>query len=268
MLRVSGENIEWGIFPNNEIYLDWQWDKIDRMKITFHFIENNSLMELYFFVKEVVRRNPRVKIDLWITYMPYSRMDSPENNRVFTLKHVADMINSLMFDRVFIIEPHSDVTCALIDRSIKVPVTVPLFKMALGFRDFYFDTNEDIVVFPDAGAQKNFNSIPVKNRILNTVMPLHVPFGLNPNGKHVVIVDDLCSGGRTFHYIAEAIMKIYEPRAISLIVTHIETTAVDGPLYNNEYISNVVCTDSLDTVTHLGDVVVRSVPIEQFIENN
>lgn len=70
--------------------------------------ENDEDITHLIFLKGHLDEN-KAKTKLIIGYMPYSRMDRTEGMRVFTLKYLCKIINSLNFESVEIYEPHSDV---------------------------------------------------------------------------------------------------------------------------------------------------------------
>ena len=51
---------------------------------------------------------------LYMPYVPDARMDRvKKENEIFTLKYFAQTINSLHFDKIEVLDPHSDVSVAL-----------------------------------------------------------------------------------------------------------------------------------------------------------
>lgn len=255
MIYLNGSMVVFEKFPNNEMFFDMVYNQgKEQFKIIFKFKDNSTLMELFMLVKEIRRLYPEAIIELVIAYMPYSRMDRSEENRVFSLKHIADFINDLNFHSVRILQPHSDVTCALINRSVKVDVTEWLFDYALRVYDFDWQYT-DAIMFPDAGAQNSMKNMCRENIILGskrrdfstgriTDYNMNIPEGYDVKGKHIVIVDDLCSKGGTFIWAA-SILRAYEPRKISLIVTHMEETVYKGDLLESPLIDYILTTDTI-----------------------
>jgi ribose-phosphate pyrophosphokinase len=193
--------------------------------------------------------------ELTIYYMPYSRMDRSENGSAFTLKYIADFINSLNFPDVEIIEPHSDVCMALINNSHARYITVdmlPDVKKAIGFREDF-----DFIFFPDAGAQKRYGSkikakweiVGFKHRDFETgkITKLEIVGHLPENLRDVkiLIVDDLCSKGGTFMLAAEE-LKNRGANEIYLMVGHCENTIHEG---------NVLCTDLIQGVYTTNSII-------------
>ena len=63
-------------------------------------------------------------------------------------------------------------------------------------------------------------------------------------GKNVLIVDDICSRGGTFYHSAKALKEAGAAR-ISLYVTHLEKTVLDGELFTSGLIEAIYTTDSI-----------------------
>ena len=145
---------------------------------------------------------------------------------------IAPIINLQKFNRVTILDPHSDVLEACIDNFQKI-TNVNFAKEAID------DINSDItLVSPDAGALKKIydvatavdcSDIIVANKLRDLksgkIIRTDVPnLDQEPGSKTFVIVDDICDGGRTFVEIAKAIRdvrakSIYNDK-IYLVVTH------------------------------------------------
>ena len=85
---------------------------------------------------------------LKISYMPYSRMDRDMPDMAFSLKYIAEIINSLNFDNVQILTPHSNVTPALINNVEAI--------YDVGVAEAYQHSNSDYIFYPDNGACKSF----------------------------------------------------------------------------------------------------------------
>ncbi|WMT39306.1 hypothetical protein RE628_17795 [Paenibacillus sp. D2_2] len=122
-------------------------------EIIFKYENDSDLIKLLF-VKSFLDSHFCKECLLTIVYMPYSRMDRVQDASVFALKYVSKMINDMHFDYVKVIEPHSDVTMALLDRSIaNSPTTFLLHEVMM---ELDFDIENDYLFFPDQGTQKRF----------------------------------------------------------------------------------------------------------------
>lgn len=190
---------------------------------------NNALREIGF-----------TKISLFATYLLGARSDRKfANGTCNYLKHVvATVINSQKFKQVYVYDPHSDVTEGVIDNFIKVH-NLDFIECVIS--DIKSKNYKNIVlVSPDSGALKKtyciaeFCKIPDMiiatkhrsigdNAISNTTLSSTSQF---VSDSTLVIIDDICDGGRTFKHLANLIhntkFKNDEPFTghIILVVSH------------------------------------------------
>lgn len=256
MIKLNGNIVEFGNYPNKETSFTMEADFIDSEHnvITYKYDGDASLIKLMLLKKEIDLYAPNAISALVIAYMPYSRLDRTVENIVFTLKHVASFINSLNFNGVVVLEPHSDVTCGALDNATGVSLTEILFQDAVGSGNIEFNPDEDFLCFPDAGAQKSYAGIGnyktcvgIKHRDFETgwikSLKIFVPEG-DISGKNVVILDDLCSKGGTFMLTAKA-LKDLGAKTVTLIVSHCEETILDGDVLKTDLIDKVVTSNTI-----------------------
>jgi ribose-phosphate pyrophosphokinase len=178
-------------------------------------------------LKEVGVKN----ISLYIPYCIGARSDRKfmEGGINYVKTVIAPIINSQGYNKVTILDPHSDVLEACINNFEKVD-NVDLVSFAL--QDYFlskgFETwsasNFDGMRFisPDAGALKkvfhvadavkyrNEVIIASKHRNLETgkIDYTNVPMSIRDADKDVFIIDDICDGGRTFIEIAKVVDEV------------------------------------------------------------
>jgi ribose-phosphate pyrophosphokinase len=191
---------------------------------------------------------------------------------------IAPIINSQGYNKVTILDPHSDVLEACINNFEKldnVDLVSFAFKdyfLSKGFRFYTWSpSNFDGVRFisPDAGALKkvfhvaealkyrNEVIIASKHRDLETgkIDYTNVPMSVNDADKDVFIIDDICDGGRTFIEIAKAVEEVrklsssVKPEHYGknyLIVTHGIFSA--GYAQLGEYFEKIYTTNSVKDI--------------------
>jgi len=177
---------------------------------------------------------------LVLPMIPGSRQDriNPSGDYLFTLKSVAKALNARRFPSVTVLDPHSDVGPALIDRCQVVAAS------------FASDRKYDGVIAPDGGAEKRAYRIasslgvPLyhawKSRDVKT--GALAGFGIEPlPAGNYLVVDDICDGGGTFIGLADLI-DARGARA-DLYVTHGLFTKGTKPLLDR--FACVFCTDSV-----------------------
>lgn len=256
MLWLNGKLVGIQPFPNGESRVNGEQiaettDSSENL-LTFKYERDGDLIQLML-VKKHLDRLGCTDTYLRLLYMPYSRMDRAEyETTVFTLKYVAEFINSLNFKEVNVVEPHSDVTCALLDRSYATYPTIGLIENVANLVGF--DKERDYLFFPDAGAQKRYSKVTgyqsfvgYKHRDFQTgkITSLELVGQPPTTGYKAIIVDDLCSYGGTFLASAN---KLREAGAseVYLLIAHCELAIFKGELLkSNSPIDKVFTTNSI-----------------------
>lgn len=261
-------------FPDNTLHVNFPDDEI-------HAIEWKYESDAELFTLICARRHyADYHIRLILPYIPNARMDRvKDENDVFTLKYFCEIINSLNFDEVWVLDPHSNVSLALLDRVSQIPVMNTIHECLnrlvyeIG-HDSDHETREkvyqDLVLFfPDEGSMKRYSSevdfLPyafgIKKRDWKTgqIQGLQLMNGELVKDKNVLIIDDICSRGGTFYHAAKA-LKEAGAANIYLYVTHAENTMVKGDMYNDPnlikkiYTVETIFDSNLDTL-HKVDVI-------------
>lgn len=161
-------------------------------------------------------------IHLVLKYCPYARQDRVcDKGESFGLKVFANIINASSFTSVGIIDPHSDVAPALFTNGYSIDLAESFDKK--------YTENIDYLVSPDAGANKKVFKLSQKynipmiradklrdltnGQILETIV-----YTDDLKGKRVLIVDDICDGGRTFIELAKQLVN--KGATVDLYITY------------------------------------------------
>jgi len=194
---------------------------------------SNDVIALAMLVDTLRREYPERAYVLQLGYTPYARQDRVCNRgEALSIKVFCELINSLNFDEVTVIDPHSDVTPALLNNVTDVIGQERIISLEKNLTD-RLTANELTLVSPDAGATKKtekiskyFGGLPiiqgVKNRDLSTGelsgFGIFCDKGVVED-KDLLIVDDICDGGGTFLGLAK-VLKEHGARSVELYVTH------------------------------------------------
>jgi ribose-phosphate pyrophosphokinase len=162
-------------------------------------------------------------------------------NESFDLKIISGFINSMCFDKVKVLHPHSAITLALINNSEDIS-HLEFVKKA------YEAIGSPVLVSPDAGAYKGTHEIAGKlnadlipsNKVRVKGEPV-ISIQGDVKNKECLIVDDLADGGRTFKNLAKA-LKNQGASKVFLYVTHGQFNYGFDEL--KECIDHVYCTNS------------------------
>ena len=212
-------------------------------------------MQLWYLVKHLKSAgNPLLYLEM--PYIPNARMDRVKNrDEVFTLKWFAEFINSLGFESVKVLDPHSNVAMALIDRAETMDV-----KHYIDYAIQWMVSQglNPLLCYPDEGAAKRYSELLpmeyvfcIKHRDWRTgkIERLELTEPEKVNGRNILIVDDICSRGGTFTHTATA-LKEAGAEEVMLYVTHCENTILKGTVLTDGLISRVFATDSILRIDH------------------
>ena len=225
-------NVDQFKFPGGEVGIKltsvaevgWGRDTANDLIVIHTALKNSDdVMALLLTVDAIRRQNPFVELALYLPYVPYARQDrSMVEGDSLSIAVMARLINSCGFKRVKILDPHSDVTPALINNVQVVPQEEIFHKIKTSWANTW-------IVAPDAGAYKKahrfaqrVNAAGVlscsKDRDLDTGEITGMKCDADTQGKDLLVVDDICDGGRTFIELAKAIGPHCEK--LELAVTH------------------------------------------------
>lgn len=167
-----------------------------------------------------------VQIRLFLSFMPHARYDRHMvDGDGFALRVFCDMLNLMYFDKILIVDPHSDATTSLL-RNASAVTQDEVMQSIINC----FEVDCDVLVAPDAGAYKKIFKLAQKLKkpvvCLTKVRDLETGNIIGtalidtlPDAARCLIVDDLCDGGRTFLGAAETLRE-HGATQVDLAVTH------------------------------------------------
>jgi ribose-phosphate pyrophosphokinase len=226
-----GVDVSQFVFPGGEVQtkLNVTPEYCDNVTIKADIRNSDDVMALLLVNETVDRLLKPLRKKLLMSYLPYARQDRAcASGEAIGVKVFANLINSMGFCSVLVSDAHSDVGVACIDNCSSLPQKdlLPMSVMA--------KLRQGItLVSPDAGAMKKTLDIAksyhcddvvqaskvrdvATGEILYTELQVDGMYSIRPN---VVIVDDICDGGRTFIELAK-VLKGLGAEHIHLHVTH------------------------------------------------
>ena len=172
-------------------------------------------------------------------------------NESFDLKNIAEVINSCKFPRIEILDPHSDISLALINNSI---ARLPIGYIRLAVTDIGNITGDNpVLISPDAGAYKkvfkfaqelNFPLVPA-NKYRDRQGNITLEVSGNVKGLNCLICDDIAVGARTFVELGKKLKELGANK-VFLYVSHGHFTKGFGELRDN--VDHVYCTNSVKDI--------------------
>jgi len=249
MIKLNGNIIGNKHFPNNETLFEFVLDGRNDFFIYFKYENDLDITGLIFIKKFLDDKFTNPKVVLKMEYVPYSRMDRPIKNFIFTLKYFCQLINDLKFYKVLVLDVHSSIILALLNNCVELPLQ--------HYINWILDKKTiDYVFYPDNGACKkyteilNLNNIPYfygnKKRNLQTTDIIEYELIQCPdiNNKNILIIDDLCATGSTC-YKASKKLKACGAKNILMYISHCENSIYNSDLIISNYIDEIFTTDSI-----------------------
>jgi ribose-phosphate pyrophosphokinase len=189
--------------------------------------------------------------NLFIPYFPGARQDRRMvDGEPLTVKIYADIINAMDFDKVNILDAHSDVAPALLNKCYNMSNYLFVEEAIHSF-----ESDGWKIISPDAGANKKVGALCQylgvdsyvrcdKSRDVSTgnITGFEV-YADDLEGISCVIVDDICDGGGTFIGLAKE-LKAKNAGKLYLVVTH--GIFSKGFEQLNNYFEQIYTTDSFD----------------------
>ena len=222
MIYVNDKPVNTTMFPDNTSQV-WKLpveEYGDKVVIRWKYSNEGEVMQLGQLAH--LLNHLEIAYCLQIDYLPYARQDKEiDNNATFALEVLADYLNSLNFTEVYIDDPHSDRALQLINNSIPTYPAEALDKVMFGL-------SFPLICYPDSGAVNKYShiyqhqytwSVKKRDQATGAILSTSIAEPDLVKGQEVLIVDDICDGGRTFIELSAELYKA-GATAVHLFVTH------------------------------------------------
>lgn len=257
--------------PLMELTADIMRSIVDReiTTITWLYEDIRELVYLQFVVKQIHNYFPLNKLSLEMPYLPCARQDRAENTPkdLPLLKYMGEIINSMDFAQVIILDPHSSVAQNVLN---KVEILSPIKEIEHIYQSLVTTHAQVLLFFPDEGSIKRYGSackqpycFGVKHRDWETgrIESLEVAGKTDMiQDAAILIVDDICSKGGTFIHSAKKLKEL-GCGDIYLWVTHCEDSIQQGNLLVSPLIKKIFTTNS---ICHVEDPKIHKVNYTKF----
>lgn len=217
-------------FPGGELQVTAEINElrqISSVNIVAHLTSAHDIMELLLATDALRRHAGNAPIYLFMPYVPYARQDRVANpGEALSIKVFCDLINAQRYEQVIITDPHSDVTPALLERCVTQQPIVYVMRAVQDIRD-------PLLVCPDAGARKRTNAFAkalsmkpalyadkVRDTMTGNITGTAIDLSGIDKEASLLVIDDICDGGRTFIELAKAIREQGHHGELFLYVTH------------------------------------------------
>lgn len=230
-MKLNGSEVEFGRFPNMELNLPTEGLGIRQENtVRWRFSSNEDIVKLAMLDSHMADMN--AKRELYVEYLPYSRMDRPNGHYAVSLKFIAYLINNMGFVSIKIREPHSDASLQMINNSSPEWWCSERIGLVLNM------CGAESVFYPDDGAKNRYlgsnkheYAVGKKKRSFSSgkITGMKISGTVKPR---VLIVDDLCSRGGTFVSAAK-LLREEGAKNIFLLVAHCENTIFTGEIFDH-----------------------------------
>ena len=251
---LNGEEINYEAFTfaGGELHIKIDASELaDSVTIT-HRLNAFADIGLLYLAVDALRRMGVKRLDLFVPYFPAARQDRlMVAGEPLSVKVYADLINKLHFETVTILDPHSDVTAAVLDRCVVVSNHSFIHQVV------QIIGNDSLLISPDGGALKKIykvsealNGMDVvecsKSRDVKTGrLSGFKVYADDLEGRACLIVDDICDGGGTFIGLAKE-LKEKNAGALYLAVSHGIFSKGTEPL--TDVFDHIFTTDSVKEI--------------------
>ncbi|TAG36257.1 MAG: ribose-phosphate pyrophosphokinase [Polaromonas sp.] len=207
---------------------------------------SSDILSLLMLTDALRQTLPAVEISLRMPYVPYARQDRVcRDGESLSIRVFAQLINTLNFRTVTVLDPHSAVTPALINNVIVTSAQNHVAKAVAAMG------GDVVLVAPDMGASSRVRDIAralglqmlqaqkTRDASSGVVTGVQV-LGVVPPIP-LLVVDDICDGGRTFIELALAVRRIAPQQTMGLYVSHgifSKGLEVLSPLYRHIFTAN------------------------------
>jgi len=181
--------------------------KTDPKPVVEWYFDNESeviqIIQLFDLINTIVPEDR--EIDLYVPFLPYARQDKEINNELtFALRTFLKVI-SLTYARLVVLDVHSqDLLKELAPTFLNIE---PISQITYAARH----CDADLFCYPDSGAETRYGGLLVnaphvvlektRDQVTGSINGIKLADGYNPElikGKKILIIDDICDGGRTF----------------------------------------------------------------------
>lgn len=182
----------------------------------------HDIMELLLITDALRELSPSIKLSLICKYLPYARQDRAcVPGEAFSLRVMCNLINAQRYESVTVWDVHSEKSLELLDNVINVEAVDLIPADLIG---------SSILISPDHGAVPRVSACAERfNRPMFVADKIRDPENgaivgmkideLPDTTSDMLIVDDICDGGRTFIELAK-ILRTRTTGKIALYVTH------------------------------------------------
>jgi ribose-phosphate pyrophosphokinase len=257
MLLLNNQPVKFFKFNGGELQVNVGQCETERAVLTWKPTNSDDIMLLLLTVNALKHQGvPDIMVDC--LYLPYARQDRVcAAGEAFSLQVMIKLLDEMQVSDIRFWDIHnSDLTLDMVENTCVHETEIQDIFAYYKFLDS-FDLYNLILCAPDAGAREKVDKVVSEFQLADAIHfdkdrcpetgQIH---GIKPNqynrnydGYNILVVDDICDGGRTFIEVAKK-LKEHTSEYLYLYVTHgIFSNGLDELL---QYYKHIYCHHVLD----------------------
>jgi ribose-phosphate pyrophosphokinase len=233
MISVLNHVIKPTIFPDGTVQV-WKLsdeligqikEKIfgDALEIKWDYEHDGELIQVMQ-LRDLVQPLCACEVVLYCPFLPYGRQDKDISNDTCFGLHTFLNLVSIGFNELMTVDMHNMNCYGGFHCGLKIFNSTPYYEI----NNVIKERSIDVLLFPDKGASTRYPQLSAKdivvadkirNQATGEIVGIQIFEPYKLTGKNVLVVDDICDGGRTFIELSAAAKK-YTPLTMSLWTTH------------------------------------------------
>ena len=215
------------VFPGGEVHVRLKGHVGDEGTVYAEIRNSDDIMKLFLLESAITEQGGKY-INLVMPYIPYARQDRVCNpGEPFSMGVFGSLIDDARFYNVVTCDPHSDVAWASIHSHTTIGVEEIIKRAEIDWEEV------DGIISPDAGATKKvfpiaqaydipfLQALKIRDTSTGDITRTQVVCGDGALiGSKILIIDDLCDGGRTFVELGKVLKRDHGVERVELYVTH------------------------------------------------
>ena len=232
MLKLNGHVVNVTKFPDGTSQV-WKLSEellvscelCDKYRVTWIFENEGELFQIFQLLNFLVGSFKEKPVVLNCPFLPYSRQDKEVSNKSCSALNTFCMIIGVFVDELQTFDVHNP---SFFENKKLCPFKFTNILPYDQINKIIKEEKIDLLIFPDEGAStrypdlhlseiKSVSADKIRDQLTGEIIGLELP--PITIGASVLVVDDLCDGGRTFIELAKAIKNNY-PVEVILYVSH------------------------------------------------
>lgn len=256
MININGINLDKEfIFSGGEVQIRLpdlgSFDKWGVIRVNCVLNSSDEIMKMLMVSDAIEREFQGTQMVIFnIGYLPYARQDRAcYKGEAFGAEMMGKILGLLKYDNLNVVDVHSPEAFNTLPENTYYRTSLDVIKAKVDMSPY------DAIVCPDGGAYEKTKAIAdyfelplircekVRDPRNGWITDFNIVDNIDKiSGNRLLVVDDICDGGKTFEMLADAV-RMFNPTSLDLYVTHGIFSKGVKPLYDAGY-DKLITTDS------------------------